>query len=610
MKIFVSLFLLCVALASGQAQTVVVPATSDIWLAGAGKTAAYTFPTGTDTYSNSTPYEVTVLTVSNVAGGTITFSATGSWNNAAGWPFVDPSGYGDTTLGYNGFTNYGISMVLAPEMSLVGVFTDDRAISNRFPTVVPTNYAETDTVYQAILNVPFYVGSGTNLNGTPVGYLVPANATHLYLGMNDSGNFDNSGSSTVQISNLGTPIIRTDLTNEVVRSGSNQVFAVSAGGNGPLRYQWYFQPANGAGQAGAYSQIVSGFCVGAVVTNGGSGYGSTPGVTFTGGGGSGAVGYATVSNGVVTAITMTAAGSGYTSLPAVTIGTPNGFLNGQTNSTLTVTNASSNNQGTYYVVVTNAAGSTTSSVATLTVVYPPAITQNPTGTSASLHSNVNLTVSASGTPPLFYQWLLGGTNVYGATNSTYSVASLNTNSTGAYSVEVINAYGFVTSSPATVSLLPSLTAPFTGAIGLWGQNTVLSVGAVGSGTLAYQWYFNGTALSGATASSYALNSLQFTNAGLYSVVVSSAYGRVTNTAYQVIVNPANTSLGTFPGVYLAGTVGYTYTVQSTTDLTTTNGWTAVTNITLSTASQIWVDTATDLTKPANAKKFYRVVPGQ
>ena len=56
------------------------------------------------------------------------------------------------------------------------------------------------------------------------------------------------------------------------------------------------------------------------LTNGGSGYTSTPSVTISGGGGSGAKATATISTvGQVTGIAVTANGSGYTSAPTVTI---------------------------------------------------------------------------------------------------------------------------------------------------------------------------------------------------------------------------------------------------------------------------------------------------
>ena len=147
-------------------------------------------------------------------------------------------------------------------------------------------------------------------------------------------------------------------------------------------------------------------------------------------------------------------------------------------------------------------------------------------------------------------------------------------------------------------------------VGLWGQNTVLTVGAVGSGTLDYQWFFNGNAIAGATGSSYDLSSIQFTNAGLYSVVVSSAYGSVTNTAYQVVVNPANIAIGTFAGVYITGTVGYIYTIQGTTNLADPNAWATLTNLTLTAPLEIWFGGSSDISQSTTPHKFYRVESGQ
>lgn len=406
------------------------------------------------------------------------------------------------------------------------------------------------------------------------------------------------------------PLITQNLTNSFVVASSNFTFNLAASSTTSTGYQWYF--SNGiAGQAGAYAQTISGFVYNVVVTNGGSGYGAAPSVSFTGGSPTTpAAGVAVVSNGMVTGITVTGAGSGYTSVPNVVIGLPNGFLAGQTNSFLAISNASTANAGNYYVIVTNTYGSVTSSVVSLTILFPPAITNNPTGFEASLHGGGILNVGVSGTTPLAYQWLLNGTNIAGATAPVYTIASLTPTNAGAYSVQVTNPYGAVTSVPVNVVLLPSLTMPFMGAIGLWGQNTTLSVGAVASGTLSYQWYFDGAAISGATSNTYTLGDIQFTNAGLYSVVVSSPDGSVTNAAYQVVVNPANIGIGTFPGVYITGTVGYSYTIQSTTNLADTNSWVTQTNLTLTSAMQIWFDGSSDLTQPQNPRKFYRILAGQ
>ena len=138
----------------------------------------------------------------------------------------------------------------------------------------------------------------------------------------------------------------------------------------------------------------------------------------------------------------------------------------------------------------------------------------------------------------------------------------------------------------------------------------MSVGAWGSGSLAYQWYFNGEALAEATNLSLPLGAIQFTNAGQYSVIVSNSLGSVTNAPYQVVVNPANVSLAITPTLVIQGTVGYKYYIQSTTDLGDTNSWFSETNLTLTQPIQNWYDADVDASKPGHPQKFYRVEPAQ
>jgi hypothetical protein len=426
------------------------------------------------------------------------------------------------------------------------------------------------------------------------------------------------GDSTLSVflntSVIGAPAITVNLQNQPVVVGSNTNLSVTVNGQSPLSYQWYFVPTNNPGQAGAYAETVSGsgygFVYAAVITNGGFGYGNSPRVSFIGGGGSGASGYGSVSNGVLTGITVTNAGSDYSGQPIVVIDPPNGILIGQTNRFLTISNAGPNSLGGYSVVITNLYGSVTSSVVNVTLLYPPNITTNPQGFTASYHSANSLSVTAAGSPTLSYQWQLNGTNLSGATNASYAISSLNLTNAGAYTVTVFSPYGTAYSSPANVEIAPTLTAPFAGTTSIWGQAASLDVGAVGSGTLNYQWYFNGVAIPGATGSVYDLASIQLANAGLYSVVVSSQYGSVTNPAYQVVVNPANIAFGTCPIIYIQGTPGYSYTIQSTTNLANPNAWVTATNITIPYTPYIWADTATDATLPANPHKFYRVTAGQ
>jgi hypothetical protein len=175
---------------------------------------------------------------------------------------------------------------------------------------------------------------------------------------------------------------------------------------------------------------------------------------------------------------------------------------------------------------------------------------------------------------------------------------------------VSNAYGTATSSNAMLSLYPFIAVPFAGAVTYWGQSATLSVVACGTGPLIYQWLDNGVAITNATNATLTLTTIQAANAGLYSVVVTSPFGSVTNAPAQVIVEPAGVSVALYPGVTIQGVVGYNYTIQSTPNLTDTNSWVTLTNLTLTQPTELWIDTNTDASLPANAQRFYQVLPGQ
>lgn len=75
-------------------------------------------------------------------------------------------------------------------------------------------------------------------------------------------------------------------------------------------------------QAFATAVVSYGFVVHATVTSGGSGYVTSPAVTFLGGGGTNATAVAHISDGVVTSITITHAGIDYTNTPTIRIEPP------------------------------------------------------------------------------------------------------------------------------------------------------------------------------------------------------------------------------------------------------------------------------------------------
>src|SRR5439155_25639503 len=137
-------------------------------------------------------------------------------------------------------------------------------------------------------------------------------------------------------------------------------------------------------------------------------------------------------------------------------------VSAQTNSTLAFNPVTTNQAGSYFVVVTNIYNSVTSSVATLTVYAVPNITQQPSPTNLVLFAGqtAKFSVAANGAVPLFYFWNLNGTPISSATNSSYTINSLQLSNSGNYNVIVSNAYGRATSGIVSLTVRSAPAAPY------------------------------------------------------------------------------------------------------------------------------------------------------
>ena len=82
----------------------------------------------------------------------------------------------------------------------------------------------------------------------------------------------------------------------------------------------------------------------------------------------------------------------------------------------------------------------------------PAIPTQPTAITASVGGSATLSVTATGSAPLTYQWAKDGVNVPGATNATLTFANVQPVNIGNYTVVITNAAGSVTSSVASLTI--------------------------------------------------------------------------------------------------------------------------------------------------------------
>ena len=220
-----------------------------------------------------------------------------------------------------------------------------------------------------------------------------------------------------------------------------------------------------------------------------------------------------------------------------------------------------------YVTVSNAFGGVTSSNAYLYVTNGLSITSQPQSQTVAAGSSATFTVAAAGAAPLNYQWQFNGTNLSGATSTSLTLTGVQPANTGSYTVVVTNSAGLVTSAVAVLTVLvpPTITTQPLSQNATQGASVTFTVAASGSTPFSYQWQFNSSNISSATASSYTRANVQLTNAGSYSVVVSNFAGLATssNATLTVTAPPSITAQPANQSVAAGSTATFSLTAAGT-----------------------------------------------
>lgn len=182
--------------------------------------------------------------------------------------------------------------------------------------------------------------------------------------------------------------------------------------------------------------------------------------------------------------------------------------------------------------------------------WKPVIGIAPQSTNIYSGHDITLYVAASGTGPLTYQWLVGGSplsdsaNVSGSASNVLTLTDLQ--ATGDYSV-IVSGMGSVTSQVATVSVNTTLTQPFftlqpQGQTNAISSTVTLTAVADGTGPITYQWFFEATnassfdSLLNQTNASLTLANVGYTNSGLY-YVQANGDGSSNSAMVSVLVTP-------------------------------------------------------------------------
>ncbi len=476
-------------------------------------------------------------------------------------------------------------------------------------TVPPTNLSviqgETATFQIEATGSPdpgfqWYFG-GTAMAGATGNTLVIANAQTTNAGSyrvtvsNAAGSVD---SASVQLTVHLPPTITQDPLSQLVFEGEPVMFSVTATGDTPFTYQWFFKGNLISGATGDTYLIPVAYETneGAYRVEVSNAYGSDTSLSAS----------LTVNSPL--RITdqppsqiLARAGRAVFSVGVKATGIlsyqwmHNGAnLPGANLSSLSINNLKLTDAGEYEVVTWNDLGEReTSDPAVLSVFTPLSNVEVDQGDTATF----NLTVSSPA--PLTYQWSTDGMAIAGATNSTYSVTNAQPEAAGLYRVTLTDESGATNSTAATLSVRfsPGITNQPLNLVSVAGRDARLDVEVVGYPTPDVQWRFGNADIPDATGSELLLPNVQTTNVGAYSVVVSNSVGATTNlvAALMVISHSPNAF-----GLSFLSTNGVPYALDYADGIPPTSWTSVVTN-----AASGGVTTLTDPAPTADAR-FYRV----
>ena len=196
------------------------------------------------------------------------------------------------------------------------------------------------------------------------------------------------------------------------------------------------------------------------------------------------------------------------------------------------------------------------------------------GSSVAVGATLNCTATPATATTKNFRWLRNGAPIAGATSSSYTTASADAGAVVQCQVFAINANAGSTqvSNPAVVVEPVPATAPpappnniaqpaQSGSVNVPGPSASRTLTCApgtwsGAPTFAFQWYQNGVAIPGATASTYVVAAGSLTTAAAFQCAVTgtNAGGSVTKASASRLTTPAPSPAAPSAGATLKSTV--------------------------------------------------------
>ena len=166
------------------------------------------------------------------------------------------------------------------------------------------------------------------------------------------------------------------------------------------------------------------------------------------------------------------------------------------------------------------------------------ITEQPEEQTVCQGAFVSFTAAYGGAGPHGFQWRKDGVDIPGEQGDTLSIDEASTDDAGLYDVVIDTICGTMISETAQliVNTPPAITGQPSGDTLCEGAPFTLSVAAIGTEPLEYEWRLDGEVIPGEGASELTIDAVTTEDAGVYDVVITNVCGEAISVDAVLTVN--------------------------------------------------------------------------